>query len=528
MSRKTIRIVWYCIMGPVVISMVIMAFSGLGANIGNLTGTTQNGTGDAATHPTIGSVNGTPLYQDDFDNSLNNYQQMYSMMGRTIPISEMGAFRAQVLDSLIQDALLVNSASKMNISASDAEIQDARTKQIQQDNLAAKLSLSPSATQSQIDNALVAIGHAPTSQMYPDDKLRDKILVQKVHDALDAQTVVTDADARAYYTQWHVRHILVGNKSRSDAQAQIVAEKIDALAHAPGADFAALARTYTEDFASKSSGGDDSWIDQTTQYVPEFKSAAFALKPGQITVQPVASPQDGYFIIKCEAIRSNLPKDYDKNKASYLNTVQQTLRQQKFDAYIAVMKNDPATKIVITDARLRADQEMGFAQSAGDPGKKNLEYQAALADYKAALPTEASTQDAGEINSQIANIYETLNDPKDELPALQLAAQQTLDPQLNLKLGQLYQSTKDVKDALVAYKTASTEDWNDIGLHYQLIGIYKQLNRPDLEGTEQTWLSNYEKQQKAAQASQSSPGGQGVSVVPASGTPAAPAPAPVQ
>ncbi len=126
----------------------------------------------------------------------------------------------------------------------------------------------------------------------------------KLQTAILNSTVVTDDDARQFYTKYHTRHILIDNKSRSDAQAKVQAAQIIAKAKAPGADFAALAKQYSDDPGTKAKGGDDGFIDQSTPYVPEFKQAAFSLKPGEVTPDPVASPQFGYFIIKLDAVKS--------------------------------------------------------------------------------------------------------------------------------------------------------------------------------------------------------------------------------
>ena len=71
---------------------------------------------------------------------------------------------------------------------------------------------------------------------------------------------VTEQDARDFYKEYHTRHILIDNKKVSDVQAQSQAQQILAKALAPGADFAALARQYSDDPGTKPKGGDDGWI----------------------------------------------------------------------------------------------------------------------------------------------------------------------------------------------------------------------------------------------------------------------------
>ena len=61
-----------------------------------------------------------------------------------------------------------------------------------------------------------------------------------------------------------------------------------------GADFAELAKKYSED-GSKDQGGDLGWFTHG-QMVPEFDSAAFALKPKELS--GVVTSQYGYHIIQ--------------------------------------------------------------------------------------------------------------------------------------------------------------------------------------------------------------------------------------
>lgn len=95
-------------------------------------------------------------------------------------------------------------------------------------------------------------------------------------------------------TQTHARHILIKvNDQVSDADAQhkmlSIKERLD-----NGADFAEMARLYSDDL-SASKGGDLGWL-YPGDTVPEFEKAMNALQPNQISV-PVKSPF-GYHIIQ--------------------------------------------------------------------------------------------------------------------------------------------------------------------------------------------------------------------------------------
>lgn len=118
---------------------------------------------------------------------------------------------------------------------------------------------------------------------------------------------VTDAAVRARYAQIakelnsveqiQARHILL--KTEEDATA-VIAEL------GKGGDFAALAKTRSTG-PSAPEGGDLGFFTKG-QMVPEFETAAFALKTGEYTQKPVKT-QFGWHVIKVEDRRaSEVPK----------------------------------------------------------------------------------------------------------------------------------------------------------------------------------------------------------------------------
>lgn len=83
----------------------------------------------------------------------------------------------------------------------------------------------------------------------------------------------------------------------SDADAKKKADEVLALVKKPKADFAALAKQYSDDTGSKNTGGDLGFA-QAGQFVAEFDKALFTdLKDGQISPTPIKT-QFGYHIIK--------------------------------------------------------------------------------------------------------------------------------------------------------------------------------------------------------------------------------------
>ncbi len=82
--------------------------------------------------------------------------------------------------------------------------------------------------------------------------------------------------------------------TRSKDEAKQLAVSIAKRAQAPGADFGALARQYTEDPSGKSNGGKLGTFTRD-RMVPEFSKATFELTPGSVS-DPVETIY-GYHII---------------------------------------------------------------------------------------------------------------------------------------------------------------------------------------------------------------------------------------
>jgi peptidyl-prolyl cis-trans isomerase C len=107
---------------------------------------------------------------------------------------------------------------------------------------------------------------------------------------------ITDAALHARYDkdiagkpgeeEVHAKHILVDNE---DQAKKIIAELKG------GADFAALAKQYSKDPGAAQQGGDLGFF-KKDEMVPEFATAAFAMKPGQVSDQPVHT-QFGWHVI---------------------------------------------------------------------------------------------------------------------------------------------------------------------------------------------------------------------------------------
>lgn len=153
-------------------------------------------------------------------------------------------------------------------------------------------------------------------------------------DAVRAQVKISDADLERYYTQHldqyrvpdrvKVAHILfktTGDTPQQAAQEQATAQKVLDQVKS-GANFAEMAKKYSQDTGSAANGGELGWI-QRGQTVKAFEDAAFSMKPGQIS--NLIKTQYGYHIIKVEDRQVAHVQSFAEEK----NAIQQTLEKQQ-------------------------------------------------------------------------------------------------------------------------------------------------------------------------------------------------------
>jgi parvulin-like peptidyl-prolyl isomerase len=474
----------------VCLCMGVLAFTGLGSSLLNR----QPATPEQQTpSDVVATVDGVPIHVAQFQNGLEQLKEQQANYGAPPPsVIESSYIRAQAFNQLLSPILASQLAKERGLTVSDSDIQAERNKELTP--IRTELSLPADASDDDVSAALENHG-VSLDDVVNSTAIRTQLLAEKYEQDVNAKSAATDAVVRNYYLQVHTRHILISNKTRPDAQALALAKNLIARLD-KGADFVALAKQYSDDPGTKDKGGDDGFIDQSTSYVPEFKTAALALKPPQITQQPVATSEFGYFIIQALAARSNLPKDYAKNHQQYAAQVTQTLAQQTMQSDLSTEK--AKATVVVKDSRLKADLAVSNLQQ-NDPNRNGV-LNSALAEYNQAL-NNGDDADKAEIYASMAQVYQMLGQPDNEMAQIKLALNNIVDSSLYVMLGDLYKQKGDVADALIQYQNASDHSYDDPDIHTQVMQDFKVLNHPKLVAKESAWLAAYQSRQKQAMAS---------------------------
>src|SRR5687767_1565655 len=155
------------------------------------------------------------------------------------------------------------------------------------------------------------------------DQARQKVAVP----AADGQRYYnSNIDQYATPEQVRASHIRLNAAGKDEAAVRKQAETILAQAKA-GADFAELAKKYTEDEASKATGGDLNFFGRG-RMLPEFEAAAFTLEPGQIS--DLVKTQYGFHIIKVVEKKPAVTQSLDEVRPQ----IQQILTMQIADQQI--------------------------------------------------------------------------------------------------------------------------------------------------------------------------------------------------
>ncbi|MBZ0290580.1 MAG: peptidylprolyl isomerase [Anaerolineae bacterium] len=197
---------------------------------------------------------------------LTNLEQALARRQLEVNAADAGALRSEVLDQLIEQAVIEQGAAAQNVGVTDAEVQT---------ELQSNVELAGS---QDAWNQWLA-----TNQYTADEftqTLRYTLITNRVRDSL---TTDLNGDVR----QVHARHILL----KTEAEALDVLNRLNS-----GEDFVALAAALSNDETTRQQGGDLGWFTQEELLVPELGQAAFALQPGQIG-GPVGT-ELGYHVIQ--------------------------------------------------------------------------------------------------------------------------------------------------------------------------------------------------------------------------------------
>jgi peptidyl-prolyl cis-trans isomerase SurA len=204
----------------------------------------------------------------------------------------------QVLESMINEKLIVAKAIEDSVTVTDEEVQQQLDNVIQQ-----------RIQQFGSEQRLEEVYGMPISRIRREfrDEMRRNLLAQRLQQQRFGTTQIGRLDVEEFYRTFRdslprvpdevdLAHIYLKPKP-SDQAKSAAQQKIQGILDSlkSGSDFAALAKKYSEDPGSAPQGGDLGFV-RRGQFVKEFETAAFSLAENQLS--GIVETEFGYHIIQ--------------------------------------------------------------------------------------------------------------------------------------------------------------------------------------------------------------------------------------
>lgn len=242
----------------------------------------------------VAVVNGSPIKYAEFKQELDSTYMRFHEAGQLVDGLMYEQLKGEILESLINLRLLYQHSQTKGIRIDDGEVES---------YYQAKVAQYPSKRDYETSIKAAGLTDADINM-----RIRRTLGAQKfIEEHVAPKATVTDEEVQAYYEAnpnefehnvlVHAAHILIKVSPWADKETRHKAKEklvnIRAQIEA-GADFAKMAKKYSEG-PSKANGGDLGYFGYA-QMAPTFETAAFALKPGEIS--NVVTTQFGYHLIK--------------------------------------------------------------------------------------------------------------------------------------------------------------------------------------------------------------------------------------
>ncbi|MDO7788047.1 SurA N-terminal domain-containing protein [Desulforamulus aquiferis] len=312
----------------------------------------------------VASVNGTEITRQELDKRVNLTIEGYKQQGLDLTSKENKALKDQVekgvLDELIAMTLLMQEAEKQNLTASKEEV----------DKNLAEIKESFGSE----EEFKKALQEAKWTEEDVREDIEFRLTYQNLFNKVTADVAKpNEAEINEYYEQHkdmfgtreklEVKHMLFAVDGsvpdipkRTDEEALQAAKLALAEVTQKGRDFAAVAREKSDDLGTRENGGAYTIEKGAGTTDPAFEEAAAALKPGEITKEPVKS-QYGYHLIKLEDIKPATQRSLDEVKESIASQLESENQQVKFSQFM-------------DDIEKEAKIDNKLAPETGDSAKK--------------------------------------------------------------------------------------------------------------------------------------------------------------
>src|SRR5580765_6857856 len=324
-------------------------------------------------------VNGQEIKRDDVD---KYYRTRVNPEGQAPSQEEALSLKLNVLDELINNEILLERAKKLNLEASDGEVEDKFTE--------LKSPYTEDEFQRQLKERGVTVEDLKNT-------VRRELSIQKlINREVVSKVAISDQDIAEFYAanrpqfnvaepQYRIAQIVVTprkepqirNRKNDDATNEAEAQRkvkmlVDRLNS--GADFAQLAMDYSEDMNSAATGGDLGYVPESAlnQSDPALKKLVLGLKAGQVS-QPIVL-KDSVRILKL--VTREAPGLRGLSDPQVQQSIRDTLRNRKEQllraAYLAVARDEARVTNYLARQVLESNGKLPGAAKSTLPPKSTI------------------------------------------------------------------------------------------------------------------------------------------------------------
>jgi parvulin-like peptidyl-prolyl isomerase len=290
---------------------------------------TSSSSGDVPSN-SVAVVDDRTITKSEFDDLVKYAKRSYDAQKRPFPkvgTQEYAQIRDQAVKFLVQRAQFEVKADELGVDVSDEAV-DKRIEEYKKER--------HKGSDKKFQEELKQQG---LTEDQARDIIRANLIQEAIYNKVTADVKVEDKDLRAYYdknkSQYGtpetrlVRHVLVKKKD--------LADQLYNQLKADGADWAGVAKRYSQDPGSKNKGG--RYTATKGQVVPEFEKAVWSMKTNEVS-KPVKT-QYGYHIIQAlEPIKKGTTTPFPQVKEAIRQQLIQDKKNKEMESWIEDMRKD--------------------------------------------------------------------------------------------------------------------------------------------------------------------------------------------
>jgi foldase protein PrsA len=309
---------------PVFAGLFVLALAVIAVGCG-----TSSSSGDVPSN-SVAVVDDRTITKSEFDDLVKYAKRSYDVQKRPFPkvgTQEYAQIRDQAVKFLVQRAQFEVKADELGVDVSD----DAVHKRIEEYKKERHKG-SDKKFQEELKQQGLTEDQARGI-------IRANLIQEAIYNKVTADVKVADKDIKAYYdknkSQYGtpetrlVRHVLVKKQDLADQLYNQLKEK--------DADWAGIAKRYSQDPGSKTKGG--RYTATKGQVVPEFEKAVWSIKTNEVA-KPVKTQYGWHIIQALEPIKKGTTTPFPQVKEAIRQQLIQDTKNKEMESWVEDMRKD--------------------------------------------------------------------------------------------------------------------------------------------------------------------------------------------